>query len=149
MKTLNQCLAAGAVLTFTALAAPTVAQEQRPFPQQTEPQTSPRPQDPTPPWSRPQERPPVDDNMPTMRTEARKVSGTLVKVDNDQMQLRIKGADDTEHTFRYTAATKVEGADAQVSGLATREGQMVTVHYTEGSGDTRIATKVEFGKSKK
>lgn len=79
----------------------------------------------------------ADDNMAT---------GELVKVDSDLMEITIKSADDQQHTFRYADSTKVVGAEEQVSGLATRQGQLVTVYFTQGAGDSRIATKVKFDK---
>jgi hypothetical protein len=80
------------------------------------------------------------------RADKNMVTGELVKVDTDLMEITIKGADDTEHTFRYADSTKVVGAEGQVSGLATKAGQLVTVHFTQGAGDSRIATKLKFDK---
>ncbi len=146
MKKLTGTLASLAVIT--ALSAPAFAQDPQPttqprpqptFPQTQEPQVDPR-----------QQSPRID--MSTQRddsaTLARHVTGELVKVDSDLMEMTIKAADDKEHTFRYTDATKVEGADEQVSGLATKAGQLVTVHFIEGAGDARIATKVKFDTKK-
>ena len=51
------------------------------------------------------------------------------------MTIVIKGADDQEQSFRYTDNTKVIGAQEQVSGLSTKAGSLVTVHFTQGAGD--------------
>ena len=60
-------------------------------------------------------------------------TGRLVKVNTDDMTIVIKGADDQEQEFRYTDATKVIGAQEQVSGLSTKAGSLVTIHFTQGA----------------
>ncbi len=158
MKKLTGTFASFAVIT--ALAAPAFAQDPQPT---TDPQTqsttpAPAPQDPATRQQDPSPRhqaPKIDmsserdDSATAQRADKNMVTGELVKVDADLMELTIKAADDTEHTFRYADSTKVEGAEGQVSGLATKAGQLVTVHYTEGAGDSRIATKVKFDKQDK
>ena len=90
-----------------------------------------------------QQRPQID-----IRAEAADAktmaTGRLVRVNTDDMTIVIKGADDQEQEFRYTDNTKVIGAQEQVSGLSTKAGSLVTIHFTQGAGDTRIATKVQF-----
>ncbi len=147
MKKFTGTLASLAVIT--ALATPAFAQTPTTAsPQAPTTQTQPEQQSPSP--VRPQDQAPqidmsthdqkaVDDNM---------VTGELVKVDSDLMEITIKSADDQQHTFRYADSTKVDGADEQVSGLATKQGQLVTVYFTQGAGDSRIATKVKFDKKK-
>ncbi len=80
--------------------------------------------------------------------EDKTATGRLVRVDTDAMTIVIKGADDQEQQFRYTDKTKVVGAQEQVSGLSTKAGSPVIVHFTQGAGETRIATKVQFDEQK-
>lgn len=140
MKTINATLAS--LVVMTALATPALA-IQDPKPQPTQP---PAPTEPAPTQDD-QQRPQID-----MRTDAAAektmVTGRLVRVSTDEMTIVIKGADDQEHEFRYTDNTKVVGAQEQVSGLSTKAGSLVTVHFTQGTGDTRIATKVLFDEKK-
>ena len=139
MKKLNTALAS--IVVMTALGTPALA-FQDPKPEQSPP----APTQPAPaiPSAEDQQRPQVDvqtdDEMKSMAT------GRLVRVDTDDMTIVIKGADDQEHEFRYTDNTKVIGAQEQVSGLSTKAGALVTVHFTPGAGDSRIATKVTFDK---
>jgi hypothetical protein len=137
MKTFTGTFATFAIIT--ALATPALAQDPQPTPQsrpETQ-QTQPAPRQPVP----------LDDQKPaTDVAEENSITGELVKVDNDKMEIVIKSADDSQHTFRYADSTKVVGAEGQVSGLATKAGQLVTVHFTKGAGDSRIATKVSFDK---
>lgn len=128
MKTLNATL--GSFVVMTALATPALA-TQEPLPAPT-PQIEPAPQ--------------VD--MRADVPDTRTATGELVRVDNDAMTIVIKGADDEEQKFSYTDRTKVVGAQEQVSGLSTKAGSLVTVHFTEGAGNTRIATKVHFDDKK-
>jgi cytoskeletal protein RodZ len=144
------------IAVITALATPAFAQapqSQSPSPSQPySTQQAPETQDPsttqrdrtTPTGDMSSQR---DDSATAHKAERNTVTGELVKVDTDQMEITIKSAEDKEHTFRYADSTKVDGAQEQVSGLATRAGQLVTVYYTEGAGDTRIATKVKFDKN--
>ena len=144
MKKINTALAS--LVVITALGSPAFAL-QDPKPQQTQP----APTDPVPlpapaPTVDDQQRPQID-----MRADAdakNMATGRLVKVNTDDMTITIKGADDTEHEFRYTDGTKVIGAQEQVSGLSTKAGSLVTVHFTQGAGDARIATKVQFDEKK-
>ncbi len=150
MKKFTGTFASFAVIT--ALATPAFAQAPQPQPApapQTQSTTeAPERQDPsTRPQSPEHQSPKID--MSAQRDDSatadkNMVTGELVKVDTDLMELTIKAADDSEHTFRYADSTKVEGAEGQVSGLATKAGQLVTVHYTQGAGDSRIANKVTF-----
>ena len=94
-----------------------------------------------------QQRPPVDIKSEASE-EKTMATGRLVKVNTDDMTIVIKGADDQEQSFRYTDGTKVIGVQEQVSGLSTKAGSLVTIHFTQGTGDTRIATKVHFDTKK-
>ena len=151
MKKFTGTFASLAVIT--ALATPAFAQDPQPT---TDPQTQSTTQAPERQDPATRQAPTVDQQTPRIdmsaqrddsaTAEANMVTGELVKVDSDLMEITIKGADDTEHTFRYADSTKVEGAEGQVSGLKTKAGQLVTVHFTEGAGDARIATKVKFDK---
>jgi hypothetical protein len=135
MKTFTGTFASFAIIT--ALATPALAQDPQPTPQPQTQQTQPAPRQPVP----------LEDQKPaTDVAEESSITGELVKVDNDKMEIVIKSADDSQHTFRYADSTKVVGAEGQVSGLATKAGQLVTVHFTKGAGDSRIATKVSFDK---
>lgn len=140
MKTINATLAS--LVVMTALATPALAiQDPKPQPHQPPAPTQPAPTQDD------QQRPQID-----MRSDAAAekttATGRLVRVSTDDMTIVIKGADEQEHEFRYTDNTKVVGAQEQVSGLATKAGALVTVHFTQGTGDTRIATKVQFDEKK-
>jgi hypothetical protein len=135
MKKFTGTLASLAVIT--ALASPAFAQDPQP-----------RPDDPQAPQTQPVDRQQPQIDMPREQDMAQdtSVTGKLMKVDPDAMTITIQSADETEHTFRYADSTKVVGEEQQVSGLSTRTGQLVTVHFVQGAGDTRIATKVKFDK---
>ena len=70
------------------------------------------------------------------------------RVDADAKKITIKGADGVETEFAYSAATEVAGGREGVSGLATKSGSKVTVHYTSDMG-TKTATKIEVSGDKK
>ena len=133
------------LVVVTALGAPAFAQA----PTTTTP--LPAPQQPT------QQEPTTEQPRPSIgvtpledddKAETRTMTGRLIRVDSDEMAMFIKGADDKEQRFRYTDATKVVGAQEQVSGLKTKAGSLVTVHYTESTTDVLIATKVQFDEKK-
>lgn len=130
MKNVKATLASFVVMT--AIAAPVLAQAPRPAP-------VPDPQAPT----QDDRRPPQID-MSAVVDDKTTAKGRLVKVDTDTMTIVIKDEDNQEQEFRYTDATKVVGAQEQVSGLSTKAGSKVMVHFLRGAGDTRIATKVHF-----
>lgn len=130
MKMFNSTLASFVVMT--ALATPALAMQE---PQPQQPQT-------------PQIQPAPQADMRSDVAEPKTATGQLVRVDNDAMTIVIKGADDQEQSFRYTDNTKVVGAQEQISGLSTKTGSLVTVHFTQGAGETRIATKVQFDEKK-
>ena len=140
MKSINATLAS--LVVMTALATPALA-IQEPKPQPTQP---PAPTEALPTQDD-EQRPKIDMSTDTA-VEKTTVTGKLVRVDTDDMTIVIMGADDQEHEFRYTDNTKVIGAQEQVSGLSTKAGSLVTVHFTQGTGDTRIATKVQFDAKK-
>ena len=139
MKTFTGTLASFAIIT--AIAAPALAQDPQPSSPQPTQQAQPAPRYPVP---LDQDKPQTE--MATEAADESSATGELVKVDTDAMELVIKSADDTQHTFRYADSTKVVGAEGQVSGLATKTGQLVTVHVTKGAGDSKIATNVSFDK---
>ena len=142
MKNFNNALAS--LVVVTALGTPAFAQQpQRPQP---EPVPLPAPTEQAPTVDD-QQRAPVDMKSQA-GDEANMATGRLVRVNTDEMTIVIKGADDQEQSFRYTDGTKVIGAQEQVSGLSTKAGSLVTVHFTQGAGDARIATKVQFDTKK-
>jgi hypothetical protein len=141
MKNLNIALAS--LVVVTALGTPAFAQDQKPQPEPV-PLPAPTQQAPT---VDDQQRPPVDIRS-DVSEEKTMATGRLVRVDTDEMTIVIKGADDQEQSFRYTDGTKVIGAQGQVSGLSTKAGSLVTIHFTQGAGDSRIATKVMFDTKK-
>lgn len=127
MKKFTATFASIAVVSM--LAAPAFAQD-------------PQPQRPQPaPEIQPQVQQPAPEELDAPKTLRAK--GELVKVDPDAMAVTIKSADGTEQKFRYTDRTQVTNVQNGVEGLATKTGALVTVHYTEGAGDVRIATKIE------
>jgi hypothetical protein len=138
MKNVNATLASFVVMT--AMAVPALAM-QSPSPQ---PAPAPTEQSPTQ-----VEQQPKLDTRTVMADEKSTAKGRLVRVDTDAMTIVIKGADDEEQQFRYTDNTKVIGVQEQVSGLSTKAGSLVTVHFMPGAGDARIATKVHFADEKK
>jgi hypothetical protein len=74
--------------------------------------------------------------------------GELVKVDADAKTITVKGTDGVETEYAYTAATNVAGFSEGVSGLATKSGSKVTVHFTDDMGK-KTATKIEIAGDKK
>jgi len=143
MKKFNTALAS--LVVATALGSPAFAQDPRPQPEPQSP-TLPAPTQQSPTVDD-QQRAPID--MKSDATEEKTTAtGRLVRVSTDDMTIVIKGADDQEQEFRYTDNTKVIGAQEQISGLSTKAGSLVTVHFTQGAGDTRIATKVQFDTKK-
>jgi hypothetical protein len=139
MKKINASLAS--LVVMTALATPALA-IQNPVPQPTQP----APSQPAPVQD--DEQKPKLDMTIEQADEKTTATGRLVSVSTDEMTIVIKGADEQEHEFRYTDRTEVVGAQEQISGLSTKAGSLVTVHFTQGTGDTRIATKVQFDQKK-
>ncbi len=136
-KSVNATLASFAVITalaLPALATPTQAPVDAPV----------APQAPIA-----DDRQPPQPALPAAPAESQSAKGTLVKVDTDAMTIVIKGDDQQEQQFRYTDATQVVGAQEQVSGLSTKAGARVTIHYIAGAEDNRVATKVEFDEAPK
>jgi hypothetical protein len=70
------------------------------------------------------------------------VVGELVRVTPDAMTISVKTANGVEVVFHYTDKTVVSGSDTDVPGLATRNGNQVTITYT-AEGSDNIATKIE------
>lgn len=118
-----------ALAITAALASPAFAQEPMPRP--------------TPVPEEQQPAPITQQAVPSEPTEASSIKGSLVKVDADLMELTIKTDDDTVQTFRFAESTAVVGADGPVTELASKAGSTVKVYFTS-TGDTKIATKVEF-----
>lgn len=144
MKKITSTFAA--LVVVTALGAPAFAQSPTtttPLPSPQQPTTQ---QEPT--TGRPKPTIGVTPLEDDAKAEAKSMTGHLVRVDTDGMAIYIKNADDKEQRFRYTDATKVVGAQEQISGLATKAGSLVTVHYTQGAGDVLLATKVQFDEKK-
>jgi hypothetical protein len=79
------------------------------------------------------------------------ISGVVKKVDKGTKTVVVKTADGTEHTFKYTEHTAVEGAKDVQKGtdkgavetyLTAKKGAKVTVHYTEkGAEKTAVGVK--------
>jgi len=79
------------------------------------------------------------------------ISGVVKSVDKGTKTVVVKTADGTEHTFKYTEKTTVDGAKDTGKGidtaskdtaLATKKGAKVTVEYT-GKGAEKTATGVK------
>ena len=143
MKKLNTALASFVVIT--ALGTPAFAQDQKPQPA---PQSRRAGADSAGPDRGRSGSARRSTSSPRRADEKTMATGRLVRVNTDDMTIVIKGADDQEQSFRYTDNTKVIGAQEQVSGLSTKAGSLVTIHFTQGAGDTRIATKVQFDTKK-
>lgn len=71
--------------------------------------------------------------------------GELVSVDTTAQTLVVRDSEGTKMEFAYNEQTRVSGADQEIAGLATRNGSMVTVSYTEESG-SRIALQIHVEK---
>ena len=79
------------------------------------------------------------------------MSGVVKHVDNGTKTVVVKATDGTEHTFKYTEKTTVEGAKDAGKGvekgstdayLAGKKGAKVTVKYTEkGADKTAVGVK--------
>ena len=61
--------------------------------------------------------------------EPKVAQGQLTRVDGEARTLAIQSSAGSPMVFRYTAETKVIGADKGVAGLATMTGTQVTVRY--------------------
>src|SRR5208337_2419572 len=68
------------------------------------------------------------------------VSGVVKHVDKSTKTVVVKAADGTEHTFKYTDKTVVEGSKDAAKGVKTasvdtylgvKKGAKITVNYTE------------------
>jgi hypothetical protein len=70
--------------------------------------------------------------------------GDVEKVDEDTKTVVVKGADGTEHAFKYTGDTTVHGIDgaAKATDLGTKKGAHVAIHYT-GKGTEKTADAIE------
>jgi YD repeat-containing protein len=99
-------------------------------------------QERTPPPAQGQERTPPAQAQPQAEALAQ---GELVNVDTKASTLAIKAADGAQMQFRYTAQTKVTGADDSIAGLATMSGARVTVHFTQQGAD-KVATQIAVQK---
>jgi len=70
--------------------------------------------------------------------------GDIEKVDDDTKTVVVKGADGTEHTFKYTGDTTVKGIEgaAKATDLGAKKGAHVAIHYT-GKGTEKTADAIE------
>jgi hypothetical protein len=136
MKNVNAALAS--VIVMAAITAPILAR------QSTGQQPLPAPEQQVPVHD---ERRPLEVDMKPVVAE--KQQGRLVRVDIDRMTIVIEDTAEQEHEFRYTDTTKIVGAQEEVSGLSTRTGALVTVHFMPGAGDTRVATVVHIETARK
>ena len=75
--------------------------------------------------------------------EPKVAQGQLTRVDGEARTLAIQSSAGSPMVFRYTAETKVIGADKGVAGLATMTGTQVTVRYVEQDKDN-VATQIEI-----
>ena len=79
--------------------------------------------------------------------EPKVAQGQLMRVDADAKTLSIQSAQGSPMVFRYTADTKVIGADKGVAGLATMTGSPVTVQFVQQDKDN-VATQIEIQQKK-
>ena len=126
-------------MTYSAIAAAIIAAPALAGAQSPSPQTP--PSETPPPIAAPAQ------SAEPRAARAEKVKGELVKVDDQAKKITIKGADGVETSFAYTATTEVTGGQADVAGLATKAGTMVTVHFKSDMG-TKTATKIELDEKK-
>jgi Cu/Ag efflux protein CusF len=103
-----------------------------------------RPQAPRPEAPRPEATAPQApaDRAADAGAEHKFMRGELVKVDVDAKTITIKHMNGAMQSFRYSDATEVAESQDGVSGLATKAGTKVKVHFT-GEGEARMATKIE------
>jgi|1185.fasta_scaffold50971_3 hypothetical protein len=130
------------VLAAALFVAPALAGAQSPSPsspQSPSPTQPPTHQAPAPGTSAGDTRSDKADKS----AKAQTLKGELVKVDADAKTITVKGADGVETEFAYTATTNVPGGHEGVSGLATKSGSKVTVHYTNDMGK-KTATRIEL-----
>jgi hypothetical protein len=79
------------------------------------------------------------------------VTGVVKDVDKNTKTMVVKAADGTEHTFKYSEKTSVEGAKdvgketekgSKDTAVETKKGAKVTVDYTEKAGEkTAVGVK--------
>jgi hypothetical protein len=74
------------------------------------------------------------------------LEGALVAIDVSTHVLTVKGADNKEIQFTFTADTPVVGADNGVQGLTGKTGTRLKVHY-KVQGESRMATRIEVSSS--
>jgi hypothetical protein len=129
------------VLAAALFVAPALAGAQSPSP--SSPQSPSPTQPPTHQAPAPAPGTSAGDTKADKSAKAQTLKGELVKVDADAKTITVKGADGVETEFAYTATTNVPGGSEGVSGLATKSGSKVTVHYTNDMGK-KTATKIEL-----
>ena len=125
MKTFTGTLASFAIIT--AIAAPALAQDPQPSSPQPTQQAQPAPRYPVP---LDQDKPQTE--MATEAADESSATGELVKVDTDAMEIVIKSADDTQHTFRY--ADRGSGVRPRHQDGPARDG---TLHQGRGRLEDR------------
>jgi hypothetical protein len=91
------------------------------------------------------QQPPSSQNPSTLSRETT-ISGELTRVNPDTKMFAIKNATG-EIQFKYSDQTVVTGAQKTVAGLATMNGEQVTVSYRVENG-SNMATKIEVKEKK-
>jgi hypothetical protein len=84
-----------------------------------------------------------DPSTPSRETT---ISGELMRVNPDTKMFTVKNPTG-EIQFKYSDQTVVTGAQKTVAGLATMNGEQVTVQYRVENG-ANIATKIEVKEKK-
>jgi hypothetical protein len=139
---LKACLTLAAVVTFLA-AGIANAQSSSPRQSPNSPQ-SPSFQNPPPAQNPPSPNAPA----PTDRTRptVAPVSGELTRVNPESKTITVKNATG-EVMFKYNDQTAMIGTQKTVAGLATMNGEQVTVTYVV-DGTSNMATKIEVKEKK-
>ncbi len=73
--------------------------------------------------------------------EVSHIHGTISKIDQKTKTIVVKGADGTEHTFKFIGKTTVHGTEAAATDTfhGLKEGSEVVAHYTKkGSEETAM-----------
>ena len=92
----------------------------------------------------PSSQPPPSSQAPSSRETT--ITGELVRVNPDTKMFSIKNATG-EIQFKYSDSTVVTGAQKTVAGLATLNGEEVSVSYRVESGGN-MATKIDVKEKK-
>jgi len=81
-------------------------------------------------------------NTVAPQPEPAAITGELVRVSIEQRTFTVKNASGAEMLFRYNDQTIVTGAENSVAGLATLNGNVVTVSYRNDSAGN-MASRIE------